>query len=130
MASWLNETKADVQGLLDIACDEARHDEARQSLLSIQQAAVKRWPAVDTLQRLAEDFTEQRKVHNAPIISSHVLLYDQDMCTLLHMLPVGLCKLMFIYKIIVRSSDPKEYSPLYMPMTFKSMVTHSYNYTQ
>ena len=59
---WLNEAKADVQGLLDIACDEARHDEARQSLLSIQQAAVERWPAVDTLQRLAADFAKQRQV--------------------------------------------------------------------
>ena len=59
---WLKEAKADVQCLLVMANDEARHEEARQSLLSIQQAAVERWNSVDRLRCCASDFAKEREV--------------------------------------------------------------------
>ena len=57
---WLKEAKADVQCLLVMASDEARHEEARQSLLSIQQAAVEKWNSVDRLRCCASDFAKER----------------------------------------------------------------------
>ena len=62
VASWLDEARGDVESLLDLAKNEARHDEARESLLSIQKAAVERWQAVDTLLCLAADFVKGRQV--------------------------------------------------------------------
>ena len=66
VASWLKTTKDDVEVLLRIACDEAKLNEAQQSLLSIQQAAVERWPAVAVLygklQTLAATFAAERQV--------------------------------------------------------------------
>ena len=62
VTSWLYEAIGDVESLLDLANDEARHDEARESLLSIQQAAVGRWQDVDKLLCLAAEFAETRQV--------------------------------------------------------------------
>ena len=64
VASWLDEARDDVESLLALTKDANAHEKARDSLLSIQKAAVDRKPDVDQLLHLAAEFAERRKVCN------------------------------------------------------------------
>ena len=70
MVHWLNEARGDVEGLLALAKEVDAHDKARDSLLSIQKAAVERKPKVDELQTIAAEFAAKRKVCNRPLACS------------------------------------------------------------